>query len=361
MTTEQWQGIIDEATRLEREQGFSGILRVTRGEEVVLESCHGLANRADRIPVTPRTRFGTASLSKMFTAIGVLDAAGRGEVSVDDAVVDVLPAERRPATLRGDVTVHHLLTHTSGISDYFEEDEELPGYREDYGALWDELPTYRVRDYATLLPLFADLPPVCPPGTAWHYSNAGYVLLGILLAEVSGMPFTEAVESRVFGPAGMTSSGYLAMDEVHPHVAQGYLRPLAADGPWRTNIFSVPAVGGGDGGALVTAEDVDRFLRAVAGGGVWTGVGPELALTRRVEAVENWAVGYGVNIRVDGAFGHGGGDPGVATLSRHHPETDTTAVLLANVDWDETAGLDELGGLLLDTAMPLATEGSGTF
>src|SRR5690606_18987564 len=247
VTDAQWQAFTGEATRLEAEQGFSGILRTTRGEDVLLESCHGLANRADGIPVTARTRFATASLSKMFTAIGVLDAAGRGEVSLDSAVVDVLPEDKRPSTIRDDVTVHHLLSHTSGIADYFEEDEDLPGYREDYGALWDELPTYRVRDYVTLLPLFADLAPVCPPGTAYHYSNAGYVLLGILLAEVAGMPFTEAVETRVFEPAGMTASGYLALDEVHRDVAQGYLAPLVAGGPWRTNVFSVPAVGGGDG------------------------------------------------------------------------------------------------------------------
>ncbi|MCA1781338.1 MAG: serine hydrolase domain-containing protein [Dermatophilaceae bacterium] len=352
MTTDEWQAIGDEAARLEDEQGFSGILRATRGEEVLWESCHGMANRADRIPVRPQTRFGTASLSKMFTAIGVLDAAGRGELALDDAIVDLLPGGKRPSTLRPDVTVHHLLSHTSGIADYFEEDEDLPGYREDYGALWDELPTYRVRDYATLLRFFADLPPICPPGTAYHYSNAGYVLLGILLAEVSGVPFAEAVETRVFEPAGMVASGYLAMDEAHPDVAQGYLRPLTPGEPWRTNIFSVPAVGGGDGGAMVTAEDVERFVRAVQRGGVWQGVTPGLVLTRWATSNERWSAGYGVNIRYDGVFGKGGGDPGVATVGRYAPATDVTAVLLANVDWDETAGLYELAERFLQTAIP---------
>lgn len=352
VTDAQWQAFTGEATRLEAEQGFSGILRATRGEDVLLESCHGLANRADGIPVTARTRFATASLSKMFTAIGVLDAAGRGEVSLDSAVVDVLPEDKRPSTIRDDVTVHHLLSHTSGIADYFEEDEDLPGYREDYGALWDELPTYRVRDYVTLLPLFADLAPVCPPGTAYHYSNAGYVLLGILLAEVAGMPFTEAVETRVFEPAGMTASGYLALDEVHRDVAQGYLAPLVAGAPWRTNVFSVPAVGGGDGGAFVTAADVDRFLRAVRRGGVWQGVTPELVLTPRARAWEEGSTGYGVDVRDNGAFGKGGGDPGVASYSRYLPANDTAIVLLANVDWDETEGLADLLDRFIETAFP---------
>lgn len=354
MTEAQWQALAEQARRLESEQEFSGILRATRRDEVIFESCHGLANRAERVPVTARTRFATASLSKMFTAIGILDAAGRGEVSLDSRVVDVLPAGKRPSTIRDDVLVHHLLSHTSGIADYFEEDEDLPGYREDYGALWDELPTYRVRDYATLLPLFADLAPVCPPGTAYHYSNAGYVLLGILLSEVSGLTFTQAIETRVFEPAGMSASGYFALDEVHEDVAQGFVRPAAPGSPWRTNIFSVPAVGGGDGGAFVTAADVDRFLRAVQYGGVWRGVTPELVLTPRARISDAGSAGYGVDLRDNGAFGKGGGDPGVTTYSRRLPSTDTAIVLLANVDWDETEGLGDLLEAFLETAFPPA-------
>ncbi|SOC52497.1 serine hydrolase domain-containing protein [Ornithinimicrobium cerasi] len=346
-----WRTVTETAERLEAEEAFSGILRVTRGDEVLHESCHGFANRGDGIPVRPTTRFATASLSKMFTAVGVLDAVGRGEVGLHDAVVDVLPPDRRPTTLREDVSVHHLLSHTSGIADYFEEDEDLPGHREDMDDIWATLPNYTVRDYVALLPLFADLPPVCPPGSAYHYSNAGFVLLGLLLATVSGLPFTEAVETRVLAPAGMTASGYPAFDEVHADVAQGYLPPLTDGGPWRTNIYSVHPVGGGDGGAVVTAQDVEVFLRALHRGGVWRGVTPQLVLTPRVRAEGRWSSGYGVDVRDDGVFGKDGGDPGVAAVSRYRPGTDTTVVLLANVDWDTVPGLPDLANLLIGTAL----------
>ncbi len=357
MTDQLWRDVADEAARLEVEENFSGIMRATRGNEVLYESCHGMANRADGIPVTRSTRFATASLGKMFTAVAVLDAVGRGEVGLQEAVVDVLPPDRRPSTLRPDVTVHHLLSHTSGIADYFEEDEELPGYREDYDEIWSRIPNYTVRDYAALLPLFSDLPPVCPPGTAYHYSNAGYVLAGLLLQEVSGMPFAEAVTTRVFGPAGMTASGYPAFDEVHPNIAQGYLPPLHPGGPWRTNIYSVHPVGGGDGGAVVSAPDVERFMRAVQRGGVWRGVSAEDVLTPRAKDGDRWSVGYGVNIRYDGVWGKDGGDPGVAAVSRYRPETDTTAVLLANVDWDTVPGFGKLANTFIAAAIP---EGEGT-
>ncbi|GAA4399150.1 serine hydrolase [Fodinibacter luteus] len=352
MSTPDWAALGERAARLEREQEFSGILRATRGHDVLWESCHGLANRADGVPVTPRTRFATASLSKLFTAVGVLEAAGRGELALDDAVVDLLPPHRRPGTLRADVTVHHLLSHTSGIADYYEEDEDLPGHRADADELWAELPTYLVRDYTTLLPLFADLPPICPPGTAFHYSNAGYVLLGILLSHVSGMPFAEVVGTRVLAPAGMADSGYPALDEVHPNLATGYLRPREPGGPWRTNIYSVPVVGGGDGGAFVTAADVDRFLCAVRDGGVWPGVTPQQLLTPRFPAGGRWSAGYGGMLRDDGVLFKDGGDPGVSTFARFDPTTDTRIVLLANVDWDETDGIAELVRLLVETAGP---------
>lgn len=350
MATSDWQAVAELAARLETEQDFSGILRASTASTLLLESCHGLANRADGIPVTPTTRFATASLSKMFTAVGVLDAAGRGEVGVHDRVVDVLPPHLRPSTLRDDVTVHHLLSHSSGIADYFEEDEAMPDHREDYGDIWDRIPNYRVRDYAALLPLFADLPPNFPPGNAYHYSNAGYVLLGIILAEVSGLPFAEAVETRVMAPAGMTSSGYLAVDEVHPDVATGYLPPLGPGLPWRTNVFSVHPVGGGDGGAMVTAGDVELFLRAVHAGGVWRGVTPAEMLAPRTVPDGRWSTGYGVNVRDDGVFSKDGGDPGVSSYGRYVPATDTTVVLLANVDESSTPDIGDLFDALIEAS-----------
>src|SRR5699024_7559171 len=129
MSHHPFESITDLANRLTAEENFSGILHLSRGDEVLYESCHGLADRAAGTPVRSSTRFGTASLSKMFTAVAVVESAARGEVGLQDPVVEVLPDHKRPSTLRPEVTVHHLLSHTSGIADYFEEDEDLPGYQ----------------------------------------------------------------------------------------------------------------------------------------------------------------------------------------------------------------------------------------
>ncbi|MFC5381190.1 serine hydrolase domain-containing protein [Aquipuribacter nitratireducens] len=317
------------AERAEADE-LSGAVLLSVAGETLLEGCYGLADRAAGVPVTTRTRFGVASMSKMFTAAAVLDLVGEGRLTVGDRVVDVLPAARRPATLRDDVTVHHLLTHTSGIADYAEEDEDTPGYVEDYGALWRDLPCYRVERPDDFLPLYGDRPPYRAPGERFHYSNAGYVLLSAVVEEVTGRPFTAVVTERVLGRAGMTASGYFRTDEARPDVAVGHLP--RDDGPWRSNVFSIPVVGGGDGGAFVTARDVDRFLTAFEDGSLLGGL-RDAALTRHTEVLDapGFGMGYGVILYPDGRFGHGGGDPGVDVLAQRWPEEGATLVVLCNM------------------------------
>src|SRR5699024_3667912 len=154
-------------------------------------------------PVRPSTRFALASLSKMFTAAAVLRTLERCGKAPTARVVDLLPAGRRPSTLSADVQVHHLLSHTSGIADYAEEDDELPGYVEAYAALWQELPSYRMTSPDSFLPLYGDLPPAGPPGEQFRYSNAGYVLLAALVEELAGAAFPDVVAREVFEPLGM--------------------------------------------------------------------------------------------------------------------------------------------------------------
>jgi len=326
-----WADVDRTIRALADDDRFSGSVLVTRGDETLLECAAGWADRAHGVPVTPATRFAVASLSKMFTAATVLSQVRDGLLAVTDRVAEVLPASRRPRTLDEAVTVHHLLSHTSGMGDYAEEDEDLPGYVADYGSLWHDRPVQRMERPDDFLPLYADAAPVSPPGEAFHYCNAGFVLLGAVVEEVTGRTFAEEVGERVFGPAGMTSSGYLRSDDAHPDVAVNYLPRADPGAPWRSNVFSVPVVGGGDGGAHVTPRDVDRFLRTLASGDL---LGRELTagmLTRHVPVAEGFAMGHGVFLRTgDDGFGHGGGDPGVETLSRHMPERGVSMVALCN-------------------------------
>jgi len=321
--TDAWADVEHSLRASAAEARFSGSVLVTRGDQTLLECAAGLADRGNGRPIHPGTRFGLASLSKPFTAAAVLTCVGRGELGVHDRVVDVLPADRRPRTMSEDVTVHHLLTHSSGIGDYAEEDEDLPGYVDDYGSLWRDLPSYRMERPDDFLPLYADAAPVGEPGAAFHYNNAGYVLLGAVLEQVTGRSFVDVVTERVLVPAGMADSGYFRLDDAVPDLALGYL-PSG-----RSNIYSVPVIGSGDGGAFATARDLDRFFRSIVAG---TLLGDELTglmRTPHVTISERVAMGYGLFL-TGTSLSHGGGDPGVETGARHYPALDLSMVVLCN-------------------------------
>ena len=323
--------------RWERERDLSGVVLMTHAGRTVFEGCYGPADRASGVPVTPRTRFGLASVTKMFTAVAVADLVVAGGLRFEDRVVDVLPAGRRPATLHPDVTVHHLLTHTSGIADYAEEEDE----DFDPGALWADRPVAGMLRPADFLPLFGDLEPYRPPGGPWQYSNAGFIVLALIVEELTGQPFIEAVGERVLGPAGMTASGYFRTDDVRPDVAVGYLERASRDEPWRTNVHATPVVGGGDGGAYSTAADLDRFLRAYDDGTLF---GPALRdemLTVRTTVEPGVEFGYGVYL-LGGCFGHDGGDPGVAAIAQRLSAADLSVAVLCNVEVPILAARNQL-------------------
>jgi CubicO group peptidase (beta-lactamase class C family) len=311
------------------ERDFSGIAAVRRGGIVEFEGCYGLANKSDSVPITPRTRFALASASKMFTAAAVATLVRDGRVAFDTPVVSVLPAERRPATLLPDVTVHHLLSHTSGIADYAEEEGEEAV---DYADLWVDRPVYGMLRPADFLPMFGDLEPYRPPGGPWHYSNAGFIVLALIVEELTGQPFPDAVGERVFGPAGMTASGYFRTDEVRSDVAVGYLERTSPGEVWRTNVFATPVLGGGDGGACSTAEDIDRFLRAYDDGTLFGRALRDEMLTGRAAAFPGVDYGYGAYLLPGGWFGHTGGDPGVAAITQRLPPADLSVTVLCNVE-----------------------------
>lgn len=317
--------------RLASERDLSGSFLLTAGSETVFEHCCGYTDRASGVPITPSTRLPLASLTKMFTAVTVTGLVESGQLTFDARVVDVLPRDRRPSTLAPEVSVHHLLCHTSGIADYCEEDETSPEYVEDYGSLWDELPSYSMERPIDFLPLFGDKTPYRSAGLSYQYSNAGYIVLGLVIEEVAGRPFIDAVQSHVFDRAGMHDSGFFRSDEAVPDVALGYLRRTSTQARWRSNIYRVPVVGGPDGGAHCTARDVDRFLHAYTDGTL-LGDLKDSVLARHADAGEGFAYGYGVLLWPDGRLGHDGGDPGVEVLATRWPDADVNLVALCNME-----------------------------
>ena len=324
-----------ELARFHAERDYSGTVLITRSGRTVLEAHTGLADRAAGVPVGSGTRFALGSITKLFTAIAILSLVAEGRLDLDAPAAPLLAPVRRPDSLREDVTVRHLLAHTSGIADYFEEETATAAWAEEYAALWRDRPVYGMREPADFLDLFGDLPPYRGPGERFQYSNAGYIVLGLVIEDVAGTGYIEAVGERVFGPAGMGDSGFFAADDVRPDVATGYMRPSGPGERWRTNVFAAPVIGGPDGGAFATAADLDRFLTRYAAGEL---VKPPLlaeALRPHGRIGEGQEMGLGVYLIGEGpnrAIGSEGGDPGAEAVIRHYPEHGVNTIVLANVN-----------------------------
>lgn len=244
---------------------FSGVVRIERDGDPLFERAYGVASRRWGVPVRTSTRFDVASVTKLFTAVAVLQLVGEGRLGLDDRIHDHV--DLAGTTIPREVTVRHLLTHTSGIAD--DADEEAG---ESYEALWVDRPMYSVTRTADFLPGFVHKEPNFPPGQGCRYCNVGFVLAGLALEAVTGSTYREYVREHVFARAGMDRSGFFRMDEAEPDVAEGW-EPVR-EGPegegsvigWRQNIYSYPPVGSPDGGAHVTARDLGRFWAAVRDG-----------------------------------------------------------------------------------------------
>ena len=305
---------LTEAIRQQHERApFSGVIDVRERGEIVFAEAFGLAQRAERIPNWVGTRFAIASGTKTLTSIAVLQLVDAGRVALDTRLVDCVDAPL--PQIDRDVTLHHLLCHAAGVPDYFDE-----AVMDDYEALWRDRPMYAFRAPRDFLPLFAHLPMKAAPGTRWAYNNAGYVLLGLVVEQVAGLQFTQYVQRHVFDACEMTASGFFALDCLPGGTAYGYLP--AADGGWRTNAYSVPIVGGPDGGAYTTVRDLARLWDALLGGRLLREETLERMLTphwRTDPADDEGHYGYGIWIARRGgcttAYSMVGEDPGVSFSS----------------------------------------------
>jgi CubicO group peptidase (beta-lactamase class C family) len=199
---------------LETADEFSGVVGVRQGDqELLLDACD-YASRTWNIPTTVETRFDTASITKLFTAVATLQLVEECAFALDTSVIDYLGL--KGSGISPAVTPYQLLTHTSGIAD--DADEE-GGER--YEDLFVERPNYSVIETADYLPQFVGKPPNFRPGEGCRYCNVGYVLLGLMIERATGSTYRSYVADHVFAPAGMNRSGFFRMDVVEPDVAEG--------------------------------------------------------------------------------------------------------------------------------------------
>lgn len=237
--------------KLVRTNDFSGCLTVAHGSETVIDECRGLAERRFGVPIDRQTKFHIGSMDKMFTAVAIAQLVESGKLSWDDTLAQRVP-EYPDHEAAKKITVWQLLHHTAGLGDFFVP--EFFQQREKF---------VNPADY---LDLIARQPKVSDPGKDWNYSNAGYVLLGRIVENVSRENYFDYIGRHVFTPAGMDASGFDTLDDVTPKLAVGYFRAGLFSSEWKADWMKIPFKGGPAGGGYSNNADLLRFARALRAG-----------------------------------------------------------------------------------------------
>jgi CubicO group peptidase (beta-lactamase class C family) len=302
--------------------GFSGVVRVDRGDGIELARAYGLAHRGFERANTLETQFAIASGSKGFTAVVTAGLIEDGALDLTTTARSVLGADL--PLISENVTVEHLLSHRSGIGDYL--DEEAGHDVTDYVL---PVPVHALATTEDYLAVLEGHRVKFAPGERFAYCNGGFVVLALIAERASGVPFHELVRQRVCGPAGMDDTAFLRSDELPGSAALGY---LTASGGSRTNVFHLPVRGSGDGGAYSTVADISAFWKALfAGRLVSTGSVAELVRPR--SEVSRQSMRYGLGFWLGGSGSVvvlEGCDAGVSFRSGHDPRRNVTYTVISN-------------------------------
>ncbi len=223
---------------------FSGTVLLAKGEQTLLLESYGMANKDFAIPNTADTKYNIGSINKIFTQTALMQLRDEGKVDFSKTLRTYLPDY--PSGIADRITLQQILQHASGLGDIF-------------GPAYDAMPKDKLRRLSDYLPLFVEKPLEFEPGQGKRYSNAGYVLLGLVIEKVSGMTYDDYVRTRIFAPLGMNDTAAYESDAVVPKRAVGYTRD--DDGTLRANNHMRPGRGSSAGGGYSTVGDLQRFTR----------------------------------------------------------------------------------------------------
>ncbi|MYL61077.1 serine hydrolase, partial [Virgibacillus halodenitrificans] len=202
-----------------------------------------------------------------------------------------------------------------------------------FEELWEQNPMYLLRKPADFLPMFSNKPMKFTPGEKFHYNNAGYMLLGLIIEAISGMAFSQYVEKYIFRKAAMVDSGYFSLDSLPANTALGYIELPGEE--WKTNIYSLPVKGGPDGGAFVTAEDMTTLWSNLIHCKLLNEETTKILLSPMIQANKNVFYGYGVWISKNSTgeilkYHVMGYDPGVSFHSAYYPQSSFISTICSN-------------------------------
>jgi CubicO group peptidase (beta-lactamase class C family) len=290
-------------------------LAVLRNGRAVVSKGYGLANVEHAVPATDRTVFQLASVTKQFTATAVMMLVEDGKIALATKARDILP--ELPAAW-GEVTVRHLLNHTSGIPSYTGVPDFPKTFRKDY-------------THDEIVALVKDRPMDFAPGEKYRYNNTGYFLLGMVIEKVSGQKWGAFLEARIFQPLGMTSTRANDLGDVVTGRAQGY---AWRDGRLRNGDYVSPTQPYSAGSLLGTVADLAKWDAALYTERLLSRASQDLMYAKTPLAdgkTQDYGFGWGVDTyRTRKRYAHSGGIPGFSTNITRFVDDGVTVIVLAN-------------------------------
>jgi CubicO group peptidase (beta-lactamase class C family) len=311
---------------------FSGALLIAKGDKVLLAMAGGEASKRFHVPNNIDTKFNLGSMNKMFTSTAIARLVEQGKLSFNDPISQFIDESWLPRAVTEKITIHHLLTHSSGLGSYFNEK-----YQKSSRELFRKLDDYK--------PLIKDDRPAFEPGQRFQYSNTGMFLLGVVIEKVTGEDYFDHIRKAISEPAGMTNTDCYEMDYPVENLAIGYSPDWKSPYGWQNNLYKHVIKGGPAGGGFSTVRDLHKFALALLSGKL---VSKETLKTMWTDYLgANY--GYGFRVAVDAAgrvVGHSGGFDGINSNLDIFLDSGTIVAVMSNVDMGASPVARKIGQLL---------------
>ena len=319
LSEEQFLKMLDERMKSLDSRGiFSGTLLFAKDDKVLFRHASGEASKRFHVANNIDTKFNLGSMNKMLTSTAVMMLVEQKKLSLEDTLDKFLDDSWLPGDVTSKISIHHLLTHTSGLGSYFNET-----YNQSSRLLFRELDDYK--------PLIKDDRPSFTPGERFSYSNTGMFILGVVIEKVTGENYFDFIRKNIAEKAGMVDTDCYEMDFPVENLAIGYSRDRGSPYGWQNNLYKHVVKGGPAGGGFSTVTDLFRFARALVSGKLISKASLEKMWTDHASA--GYGYGFTISEGPEGkTVGHSGGFSGINSNLEIFLDRGYTAAVMSNYD-----------------------------
>ncbi len=311
------------------ETEFSGTILIAENDKIIDKRAYGFSSLEYDIKNKIDTKFNIASITKMFTAVAALQLYEKGKIDLNTPIGKYL-LDYPNEIVRNSVTVHQLLTHTSGLNNFYVND-------------LDKIKNSDYQEISDFVPLFANDTLLSTPGTKYDYSGTGFVVLGLIIEKVSGENYYDYIEQNILEPANMLATSEIQVDSIVKNKASGYTSGFGQTKNLKKNEYYLTKASPA-GFYYSTVEDLFKFSKALRNHKLLSKETTDTMLEPRVKGY-NTHLGYGIDI--DNRYnqtiiGHSGGWYGIHGELMDFLEDNYTVVILSNIDDGGKSGASQV-------------------